>query len=243
MKEIFERSLKVDASLTDVNVQFGILPGLIVAQDNMCEFFRNIGCDGLTMIPVCNCFFVLTKSKIKFLKNIAWLDEFKARTELVDKSKIKVVVQTDYIENGKVFGVCMHEMCAIDASDRKIRPVSTTLMAETFLPTKENESSFEKMLFDLNSDDYVYSHKINVENLDFYKHTNNLQYVHFMFSTLELDFVENNFFDEFEIHYIAESRIGDELKIYQKIEEDKVLFQINRDDKCITKAKLKYHQK
>ena len=243
MTNIFERNLKVDASLTDVNIQFGVLPALTVAQDNMCEYFRQIGCDGITMIPVCNCFFVLIKSKIKFFDFATWLDEIKATTELVDKSKIRVSVQTDIESNGQKLATCVHQMCAMDATERTVRAVNSTLMSDELQTTKESLLSFDRMSFDLTEEDFVFSHIVNVDNLDFYKHTNNLQYVRFMISALSLDFVENHIVDDFEIHYIAESRYNDELKLYRRIEEDRVLFQINKGDNCITKAVLRYRNK
>ena len=244
MVNIFERDLKVEASLTDVNIQFGLLPALTVAQDNMCEYFRQIGCDGITMLPVKNCFFVLTKSKIKFDNFATWLDGFKARTELTNKSKIRVSLQTDFDTNDKHLATCMHEMCAMDATERTVRAVSDTLMSEELEPTKESAFAFEKMSFELTPEDMVGMHRINVGNLDFYKHTNNLQYVQIMFSTLGLPFVESTIVDEFEIHYIAETRNGDVLGIFKKVEENRVLFQINNvDNKCIAKAVLKYRKK
>lgn len=243
MINIFKRNLKVEASLTDVNIQFGLVPALTVAQDNMCEFFRQIGCDGVTMLPVCNCFFVLIKSKIKFHNFATWLDEYSVNTELVSKSKIRVELQTDFESNGKHLATCVHQMCPMDATDRTIRPISNTLMSDDLETTKECELEFQKMTFELTEEDFVYGHKINIANLDFYKHTNNLQYVNFMLSTLELMFVEDNVIDDFEIHYIAESRFGDELKIYKKEENERVLFQINKGEKCITKGILNYHKK
>ena len=244
MVNVFERNMKVDASLTDVNIQFGLLPALTVAQDNMCEYFRQIGCDGITMIPVKNCFFVLTKSKIKFDNFATWLDEFKVRTELTSKSKIRVSLQTDFDCNDKHLATCMHEMCAMDATERTLRAVNTTLMPEDLEETKDSAFAFEKMAFELTSEDMVGMHRVNVGNLDFYKHTNNLQYVHIMFSSLGLPFVENNVIDDFEIHYISETRNGDVVAIFKKVEEGQVLFQINNvDNKCVTKAVLKYHKK
>lgn len=244
MVNIFKRDLKVEASLTDVNIQFGLIPALTVAQDNMCEYFRQIGCDGITMIPVKNCFFVLTKSKIKFENFATWLDRFSANTELVSKSKIRVSLQTDFDADDKHLATCMHEMCAMDATERTLRAVETTLMPEDLETTKSADFAFEKMSFELTGEDMVGMHRVNVGNLDFYKHTNNLQYVQIMFSTLGLPFVENMVVEDFEIHYIAETRNGDVLAIFKRVEEDKVLFQIsNVDNKCIAKAVLKYHKK
>ena len=50
-------------------------------------------------------------------------------------------------------------------------------------------------------------------------------------------------FVDFEIHYIAESKVGDQLNIYKKIEENYVLFEIRNDEKVYVKAKLNYKVK
>ena len=244
MINILERNMKVESSLTDVNIQFGLIPALTVAQDNMCEYFRQIGCDGILMIPVKNCFFVLSKTKIKFDNFATWLDEFCVKTELVNKSKARVSLQTDFDSNGKHLATCMHEMCAMDATERTLRAINTTLMPEDLETTKDTELSFDKLNFELTNEDMVGMHRVNVGNLDFYKHTNNLQYVQIMFSTLGLPFVENNVIDEFEIHYLSETINGDVLAIFKKVEDDRVLFQItNVEGKCVTKAMIKYHKK
>ena len=44
--------------------------------------------------------------------------------------------------------------------------------------------------------------KIDVSNIDFYRHTNNVEYVKFMFSTLDFNFVDKCEFVDFEIDLI-----------------------------------------
>jgi hypothetical protein len=68
MKCIYEQPMKVLSSWTDINMELGLAQALSVVQDNMCEYFRELKCDGPTMVPVCNCFLVVTKTKIKFNK-------------------------------------------------------------------------------------------------------------------------------------------------------------------------------
>jgi len=240
MVKKFVRNLKVDASMTDVNVKMSLVSALTVAQDNMCEFFKELGCDGITMIPVRNCFFVLTKSKIVFNKHIGWLDLFSAESQFVGKSRVRVNLQTDFYANGDNVATCVYEMCAMDLESRSIRSLDSTLFPVDLEVSKASSIELSKFTFELDEECFWAAHIVDVSNLDFYKHMNNLQYVQLMIANLDLEFFENHTIEEFEIHYICESRIDDELTIYRKVESDKVLFQIKSNDKTITKAILKY---
>lgn len=244
MINIIERDLRVDASLMDASVKFGFVPTLAVAQDNMCEYFEKINCDGFKLLPSCNAFFVLTKSKIKFYDYLNWLDKFKVKTELISKTKIRVNLGTSFVDStGKEFAVCSHEMCVMDATSRSLRMINSTPFPEDLECTSNIDLSFEKMQFILDEEDLVETIKVRAINLDFYKHTNNIQYINFMFSLLDLEFIDNNIIEDFEIHYIAETRNNDELKLYKKVENNKIYFQINKDENIVTKAILTFAKK
>lgn len=241
MINVHEQKMKVQASLTDIHVELGVLPTLTVAQDNMCEFFKLIQCDGLNMVPKCNCFFVLTKSKVMFDKNIKWLDDFSVKTELSSKTKIRLNLSTDIVDaSGEKVATCVQEMCAMDATDRKLRMLNTTLLPEDIECTKIQDIQFEKLMEDFGEEDFVKEVIVDVSNLDFYKHTNNLEYVRFMLSTLPLDFLDSVDITDFEIHYISESKYGDVLKIYRKIKANSIEFQIVKNGKVITKGSAKF---
>ena len=241
MKNIFEQKMKVGASLTDTNIDLGLVQSLFVVQDSMCEFFKNIGCDGLTMIPACNSFLVVTKTKIKFFNNLQWLDEFVVRSEISSKSRVRLNLTTEVLsKDNVVVCLCNQEMCAVDATARTLRMLNTTLVPDDLEITKECEMAFEKLNCVVQEKDLIKTHRVDVTNLDFYKHTNNVEYVKLMISTLDLDFVSNNKIEEFEIHYIAESRFGNELKIYRIIENDYVYFEIKHEEGLVVKAVLTY---
>jgi acyl-ACP thioesterase len=224
-------------------MQMGILSSLGVAQDNMCEFFKAIKCDGPTMIPKTNCFFVMLKNKIHINDFKSWLDEFSVRTELVSQTRIRLSVQTKFLDDsGSVFATCLQEMCPMDVTTRKERMVADTTLPEDMELTDNAELNFEKMTFDLSEENLVQTKQIDATNIDIYKHTNNLEYVRFMLSTFDMDFIENNTLTDIEIHYICESRFGDNLKIFRRIENDVIYFQINNGDKVITKAIVNYQK-
>ena len=243
MKCIYEQSAKVSATLTDTNVEMGLVQALSIVQDNMCEYFRAIQCDGLTMIPACNCFLVVTKTKIKLLNSLKWLDCFHVKSEISGKSKIRINLCTDMVdESGKVFVLCNQEMCAMDATNRTLRMLNTTLVPDDLEITKECDMNFARMNFEMCEEDLVKVHKVDICNLDFYKHTNNVEYVRLMLSTMDLNFVTNNRIVDFEIHYMAESKFDDELKIYRKIKDNEISFVIKNEENIIVKALLNYEK-
>lgn len=243
MKCIYEQPMKVLSSWTDINMELGLAQALSVVQDNMCEYFRELKCDGPTMVPVCNCFLVVTKTKIKFNNYLKWLDSFKVVSEISSKTRIKINLNTEILdESGGVAVSCLQEMCAMDSNLRKLRMLDTTLVPSDLEVTKVSDIVFSKFDIEVEEKDLVKTCNVNVCNLDFYKHTNNVEYVRLMLSTLDLDFVSNNKINDFEIHYITESRYGNELKIYRKEINDGLYFEIRKEDNPIIKAFLNYKQ-
>ena len=243
MVNIYEQKMKVSASQTDTNVELGLIPSLMVAQDNMCEFFREIKCDGLNMVPVCNCFFVMTKSKIKFNRFIKWLDAFEVKTELAGKTKIRVTLSTDFKDSEGVFATCEQELCAMDASERSLRMLNTTLLPEDIETTKSLDMGFSRLVEEFTEDYYIKDIVVDVVNLDFYKHVNNVEYAKFMLSTLSLEFLDSVIITDFEIQYITESRMSDVLKIYKKEVGNSIYFQIVKDDSVLTRGLLNFKKK
>jgi len=64
-----------------------------------------------------------------------------------------------------------------------------------------------------------------------------------MLSCLDLDFFDNVIIEDFEIHYISESRYNSPLKVYVEDVDNSVRFEIRKDDQAIIKAVLNYRNK
>lgn len=234
---------EVVSALTDVNVCMGLLGTQSVIQDNMCDYFREIGSDGLLMIPVANCFFVVTKSKTVFRKTLSWRDKFVASSEPVSKTRLKFNLCTQLKCEDGVVAECVQEMVAIDATTRSPRLIDTTLVPKDLECVSECGITFSRMMFEVSVDDLVATRKVDVTNVDFYKHTNNLEYIRFMLATLDLDYLINHKVAEFEIHYLIESRCCDVLDIYRKEVDEGMYFQVNRGQDVIVKALIKFEER
>lgn len=242
MKHITSQDIKVLSSQTDMNCEMGLMQTLSIVQDNMCDYFKDLKCDGPHLIPECGCFYVLTKTKIHMDECAKWGDVFNISTGLHDLSKIAVTVSSNLKNNNdKIFAKCYQELCAMDVSSRRLRMVGTTPFPTDLEMTGNRDKVFEKFNIEYGESDLIDSIKIKSTNIDIYHHTNNVEYVRFMLATLDKEFFMQNKITDFEIHYSAESKYGDVLRIFKKEIGDEIFFELRRENnKVTTKAKLKF---
>ena len=241
MENTFIKKLKLPASLINIKSQLGFVDAVTCLQDNMCEYFRVLGCDGITMLPVCNAFFVISKTLIKFVDTAKWLDDIEVRTIVSKKSNIRVNLTNNIYCSERPIVLGLQEMCAVDGIERKIRTVDSTLFPKDIECGGDNGLAFSKFIVNFEEGDVVKEIVIDSSHLDFYKHTNNVEYVKFVLSTMSIEEIENNQIDTFEMHYIAQSVLGDKLKIYKKIDGKCVYFQmVLCDGTIVNKSQIIY---
>ena len=135
-------------------------------------------------------------------------------------------------------------MCPIDSNTRRLRSVDSTLFpSDISLAEKVGELEYSKFNFDKN--DFTLKKKITIDlsNVDFYMHTNNVEYVRFCLSVLDLKVFENKRVDTFEIHYIKECSMGDEIEIYVNENDNKIDFLFMVNDSVVLKAEMMFADK
>lgn len=244
MKTGFEQELKILSTQTDHKAELGVLQAMGMMQDNMCEYYKILGCDGPTMIPKCNCFFVLTKTKIRIFSKPKWLQKINLKTDVSRITNLRMNVFHDITD--AMGNLCMdgiQELCPMDTITRKVRPVNTTLFPEgvEVADTPEN-LAFEKFDEELDKEYLCEKIKININNIDFYGHTNNLEYVKFILSTIPSSEFYAMDIKSFEIHYIHESREREVLDIFCKKSSDNYYYELKNSDKVICKARLVFEK-
>lgn len=238
----FKQNIKVLSSQTDMNIEMGIVQSIALIQDNMCEFFKNVHCDGMTLIPTHNCFFVVTKTKVHFDRFAKWLDLVEMTTDVSSLSRISVNLKTDFVDVNRKekFVSCVQEMCAMDNDSRRVRLLNTTPFPNVNDESGVREKVFSKFSQEFDIEDLVREVKVDSMNIDIYQHTNNVEYVRLMMSVLDKKFFLDKRITDFEIHYVSESKYGDVLQIYKKELSDGIYFEIRNDDRVVTKALVEY---
>ena len=238
MKHIFKQDLKVLSSQTDTKAELGLVQSLALAQDNMCEYFKAINCDGISMIPAKGRFFVLTKSVIRFDECVVkWLDKIALTTQLCNLSKIKLSLQTEFHNvSGERFATCVQELCTMDSIARKLRTIESTSLPKDIEVTQDQVVDFSK--FDTDGLELIAEdcRRVDITNIDMYKHVNNLEYVKFALSVLDVNFVESIKIRHFEIHYLSEAKFGEALDIRCYKGDGRCVFQIYSGEKLINRS-------
>lgn len=236
MANAFKQEVKVLSSKTDEKCRLGVLGTFGLLQDNMCEYFRNLKCDGLNLVPTHNCFFVVSKTKVHFNSNINWLDRVSIVTEDVKVSKVAVDLHTTFDNSaGNQCIDCTQEMCVMDCTSRRLRLVNSTPFPMENV-CGDRLKIFEKLQH-LDDGECVGDIVVRYSNIDFYRHTNNVEYVRFILDCMPIEMTHREIVD-FEIHYLQESRLGDNLKVFFKQIDNIAHFEIRCNNYDIVRARV-----
>ncbi len=235
--ELIKRQ-KVAASLTDFNANLSVLGTFQIVEDALTEFMGELKIDGLTAKRVYNAVWVFAKTKIKFLKTIAWNNEYTVTCFISKISNVTINIDVG-IKNssGELCAYSRTELCTLDLETGKIRKVSTVgvddgIRAETPL----TDISFAK----IDAENLTVAEKVCVgyTNIDYAVHTNNKEYVRFILNTYSLREMALRPIRELEIVYANQSFETDLLTVLKGCRDDKDVFVIQKDDKIIVKCEI-----
>ncbi len=229
---------KVSASLTDYNADLSVLGVFRIVEDAITEFMGGLKIDGLTAKRVYNAVWVFAKTKVKFLKNISWNNEY---TVVCFMSKISnAMIDIDVGIKNAADELCVYsrtEICALDLESGRIRRVTTVGVNESFKTgTPMLDMTFTKI--DAENLPVADTVKVKYTNIDYAVHTNNTEYVGFMLDTYSVAEMARRPVGEMEILYANQSYENDELTIRKGCCDGKDVFVIQKDDKIIVKSEI-----
>lgn len=233
-----EKKRKVSASLTDFAANLSVLGMLRIAEDSITEFMGDLKIDGLTAKREYNAIWVFAKTKIKFIKDIVWNDEYTVTCFLSKISNVTINIDVG-IKNAcdELCAYSRTELCALDLESGRIRKVST-VGVDGSMQTEEplTDISFNKI--DAENLPVVEQVKVRYTSIDYAVHTNNKEYVRFMLDTYSVREMANCHIREIEIVYMNQSYEGDLLTVRKGSCADKDVFVIQKEDKIIVKSEI-----
>ncbi len=229
---------KVIAPLTDFNANLSVLGAIQLVEEAITELMGELKIDGLTIKKEYKAVWVFTKTKIKFLKNISWNDQY---TITCFPSKIgNVTIYFDVAIKNATDELCVYsktELCALDIETGRIRRVSTVGVDNSI----ETDVSFIDVSFtkiDEVNLPVVEQVKVRLTSIDYVVHTNNKEYARFILNTYSVFEIKERPIREIEILYINQSYEGDILTIRKGCFGNKDVFEIQREDKNIVKCAI-----
>lgn len=244
MDTLFKQNIKVLASQTNFDAKVGLIDALRYFQDNMSEYFKALNCDGVYLVPKRHAFWAVTKTKIRFNCDVDWLDNFEIFSNVSKISLIRLDL-SHKIENANERAIdCLQEMCLLDSETRKVRSIDSVpeFPKDATVIEAYNDLAFDKFNFDYDKMELKKSVVVDANNVDFFGHTNNVEYAKMMYGACTCEFLRSIKIKTFEIHYIKESREFDKLDIYFKQTENEINFGIKNSDIVIAEANLMYEK-
>lgn len=236
------QDIKVLSSQTHTSTELGVVSALSIIQDNMCEYFEHLKCDGVRLVPSHHCFFVVAKTRVHFHRFPRWLETFEVTTRDDGVSRVAVELATVFVDkiSGELMAECIQEMCVMDSDSRGLRLVDSTPFPMGGNITSARRKFFDRFAYECTRDDLMCTRTIDCTNIDFYMHTNNVEYIRIMLSTLSTEYLTSHKCTDIEIHYISESRCGDSIDIYQKCDGDTIYFELRKGESIVARAELKF---
>lgn len=229
---------KVAASLTDFNANLSVLGTLRVVEDAITEFMGDLKIDGLTAKREYNAVWVFAKTRIKFLKSIAWNQEYAVTCFISKISNVTIYIDVS-IKNtdDELCAYSRTELCPLDLATGRIRKVSTVGVDDKI----SAEAPLCDILFtkiDTEGLTAVEQVKVKFTGIDFVGHTNNKEYARFILDTYSVSELANSPIREMEIVYSNQSYEGDDLTVLKCSHDNKDIFAIRKDDKVIAKSEI-----
>ncbi len=216
------------------------------AQNNATEYFKNFNGDNMNVRKKDNAVWVVSKSRMHIFKGVSWLETLKGESYTSLVKNIRVETETKFTDkNNELVFVVGHQHCPLNMDTRKIIKVDEITFPKDM---DEDPTLFEgdylKLHDKFEESDFVYEQKVFSQDIDYSNHANNVAYIRFIMNSLSNDFLDSINITDVEIHYLAESKEGQTLRIYKKeIENNELRFLIKEGERDVIKASIKYELK
>ena len=240
MKNTYTAEQRITAAFSDRRCEMDVYHASQLFQDAFTEFFTQYGCDSIRMSRSHGAAWAIARSKIVYERMPLW-----GETVRITVLPVKITSVTIHLNvlveslEGVPLVRCRQELCAVDVTDHKLRRVETTpfpvdlavcppVLDEPYLRRKGN----------LDEESLAYRHVVRSTDTDLNGHMNNVAYVRLLLDAFPSAFWDRHPIRAFDIHYAAESREGEELQVYRRLEGSEVMFQIKAGERNLIKAFL-----
>lgn len=238
MKNYYEKEWTIPSAYTDRRCALSVYHAALLLQDAMTEMFHQYQCDAIQMSQSHHAIWAAARSKIKFDREIFWLDQVKMKVYPVKVTPVSVHLNV-LLETpeGEPVLRCRQELCAMDVRDHSLRRVDTTPfpMEMELLPPVITEPCL-RMRMKLGEESLVYQHKIRTMDTDMNHHMNNTAYVRLLADAIPSAFWDTHRVCEFDIQYVNEGMEGAVLKVYCREENGAYAMQIKEGDRVLVKS-------
>ena len=234
--------------INDTNVDFNETVSIfeIIKMFQVATFnhSQKIELDHKTMLEKSNAFWVVTKMKLCFKKDIYSQEKVSVTTWTHELGNVRALRDCVF-KSGKVTKAKgTAEWCCLDAETRKLRKLSSIVYPKLNMEkTNNNNTTFTNLREEVNQKDFVYKKKIMSTDIDLNKHTNNLIYNRIALDAFSVNEFKKMQIKEYEIYFVNESCEGDEIEVFKKKMKNCYYVEGKIQDKTIFKVVIKFKKR
>ena len=144
-----------------------------------------------------------------------------------------------YVNGEKIVG---SETFWVVFNTKKRRPEALVLPFEHFELYPEKRAtlkSFSKINFN-HEKEIVFEKKVFLSDLDIVNHVNNVKYLEWCLDLIDPKIILNQKVESFEMNFLKELSLKDEVIIHENISEEETIFSITKEDKVCFALQLNY---
>lgn len=232
------KNQKVGASITDPLANLSVIGIFQIVENAVTELLGELAFDNITMKKKYNLVWVFAKNRVKILENMAWNEEFHTICFI---SSIKgATLNVDVAIKKGTEKLCVYsriELCVLELLTERIKKISVLGIDDgTVVEKPEINMAFTKSYKgELSENGYV---QVKYTNIDFSRHTNNIEYIRFMLDTYTVREMEMRPIKEMEVIYTGQSFENDVLAICKGSFGEKDIVMLKKEDKVVAKCEI-----
>ncbi len=205
----YSTDLTLYNSYFDANDKLSLKSILSIFQDVASIHAEEIGV-GFSDMLARGFYWVLVRIKIDVIKMPFPNQKVKVLTYPLEKGRIDFDRELKITSmDGETLITGISKWCIIDTATRSLKRTDGVNYVGEYCAEKIYEEPFNKILLPESEFDFKLSHRVSFSDLDHNWHMNNTNY-----ASLVASASESKEFSHFEINFLSECKLGDELNVY-----------------------------
>ena len=244
-KIIFMKLIKtqrLNASMVASDESLSAIGAFQIIQDAVTECMGHLKIDGITVKNKYNAFWVFVKTRAEFFKKLGWGEEYTVTAFPSSMSLAKMYVDVEVRD--KTDDLILYarvELCVLDIATQRIKKVASVGVEESMMHPATEEITFGR--FDSPEPSLVEQVKVRSTNIDHSHHTNNLEYLRFVFNTYSVAQCEARTITEMEVVYASQSYENDVLDVFKAQRGNADFIVLQKDGKPVVKCEIVFNRK
>lgn len=235
---IYKKKQTTYTSRAGANTEMSLIGAVQIIEDSICEYFKALGIDEITLKTKYNIIWVFTRNSVSFEKSLKWDDDFEVSCAITEKTPAKLVVDTVLKDKmGEIAVQSKTEICLVDLALFRLKRIDSTFLGEDFSP----ETALSNVCFIRpNMPDFstcVSTVIVPSSAIDYCGHVNNVEYIRFILNTYSAQHLKRRV-KRFDICYISQSLEGERLDIYKSSKGEEDIFEIKSSERNIARCRI-----